>query len=573
MLRVSTVVVLTLLLASLAFGAQHLARQSQGSLLAYHSPYLGWLPPLPPAEPPRSPLTGQVVLLMADGMTDEVSWRMPALQYLRSRGASAGLALAAPTLTPASWATTLTGTVPEIHGTVAGGPVTADHLLRGLKGSALTTAAYAGGAWRDLFGPWLNQFVEFPADVPPADSLALRPLSGLLSSRPALLVIQTDYLERVGARYGTAGPEYREAAAQLDVLLTRVVSGLNLDQSTVVVTAGYGLTPRGRHGGMERPVARVPLVMAGRGVQHGVFAPIPQVNLAPTLAVLLGVRPPAQAAGRPAADLLRVDRNNPGLARAREVEAASYRHDLQVLWLQPGAAPPATSGGTLSGTSEADLKTLESAARSARQARLREERLARLPWGGGAIAAALLLLVLLAWRRGLFTLALGPGVYFVAYYALFWGPWSFGPFFPGHALSFSWSAVNPLAAVPAFWRQRAAEALMAAALAALVSGLALRFPASRGRGGPSRSGRARGPVARPVAPVVAGFHLALTICLVLALQVAYAWVMDGPPYGLFLPDPGRFTKLQLDLLQLEVVGCSALGLGLLTRLAGPQGRA
>ena len=64
-------------------------------------------------------------------------------------------------------------------------------------------------------------------------------------------------------------------------------------------------TPRGGHGSTLE--MRVPLLVAGAGVRTGVVPRDPRlVDVAPTIAALLGARPPADAQGRALTELLDV---------------------------------------------------------------------------------------------------------------------------------------------------------------------------------------------------------------------------------------------------------------------------
>jgi hypothetical protein len=84
-----------------------------------------------------------------------------------------------------------------------------------------------------------------------------------------------------------------------DLILERVLGPVDLTTSTIVLVADHGHTDSGGHGGLEPEVVDVPLVMAGAGVRPGVtLVDAYLVDVAPTIAALLGLPAPGHALGR-----------------------------------------------------------------------------------------------------------------------------------------------------------------------------------------------------------------------------------------------------------------------------------
>ena len=80
--------------------------------------------------------------------------------------------------------------------------------------------------------------------------------------------------------------------------MRQIVSAIDLKQDTVIVLSDHGQIDRGGHGGPEPVVLLEPFVMAGAGVRPGSNYPdIQQVDVAPTVAALLGANFPASAEG------------------------------------------------------------------------------------------------------------------------------------------------------------------------------------------------------------------------------------------------------------------------------------
>jgi hypothetical protein len=93
----------------------------------------------------------------------------------------------------------------------------------------------------------------------------------------------------------------------------------------VLVSADHGHTARGGHGGTEADVVTVPLVVAGPGLRAGAVTAGRQIDVAPTLAALLGVAVPARSLGRPLLELMA----NPQPLAQVEAAEARRRHILE----------------------------------------------------------------------------------------------------------------------------------------------------------------------------------------------------------------------------------------------------
>jgi predicted AlkP superfamily pyrophosphatase or phosphodiesterase len=91
------------------------------------------------------------------------------------------------------------------------------------RGTGLTSAAYRGA-----------EFVE-STDV---DSLAARMLEGM-SRRPSIVYGYLPDVDKAGHRYGNNSPQWMDAAADVDRLLTLLIDGLT-PGSALVLTADHG---------------------------------------------------------------------------------------------------------------------------------------------------------------------------------------------------------------------------------------------------------------------------------------------------------------------------------------------
>src|SRR5206468_1177339 len=102
--------------------------------------------------------------------------------------------------------------------------------------------------------------------------------------------------------------EYRTAAEIADHALARALGRVDLAQDAIIITADHGHTNRGGHGGVEPEVMSVPLIVAGAGVKPGASADDAHlVDIAPTVAALLGLPAPGQGLGRTLTELLALE--------------------------------------------------------------------------------------------------------------------------------------------------------------------------------------------------------------------------------------------------------------------------
>jgi hypothetical protein len=93
-----------------------------------------------------------------------------------------------------------------------------------------------------------------------------------------------------------------------DHALGRALARVDLSQDAIIVTADHGHTNRGGHGGVEPEVMYVPLIAAGAGIKPGASANDARlIDIAPTVAALLGIPAPGHGLGRTLDELLDTD--------------------------------------------------------------------------------------------------------------------------------------------------------------------------------------------------------------------------------------------------------------------------
>jgi hypothetical protein len=229
-------------------------------------------------------------------------------------------------------------------------------------------------------------------------------LPWLREARYNLVLIHIDQVDYAGHHEG--GPRsknWNAAANRADSLLGEIIAAVDLNQDTIFICSDHGQIDRGGHGGQDPITLVEPFILAGKGVRPIAGRDVKMVDVAPTLAVLLGANLPASSEGKPQLDLLDLD--------------AGYAHVVSNAQIQQQAR-------LLSAYRSAIGAPVSLASTDAARAwRLGQERSLRL-WP--VLLAAVLMAAFLYWRKPrrwgwLLGGALAAVVVFHLYYALIEG--------------------------------------------------------------------------------------------------------------------------------------------------------
>lgn len=279
----------SLLLGAAWVGAQY-AKATWSTLQNFNPPPV--TQPVADTAPAQTP---RVILLTIEGLGPREARLMPTLEWLAGRGARFTLTAEEP-LTPSStFASLLTGAPPSVHGVLLPGrtaPLGAETLLGAVQ-RAQAKASVLGAT------PFALTSTPLPA-APAARQTAIKALA---ASSEKLTLVSLDDLAVAQQRLGSADPgqaEYGQAIAALDGQLLGLLEGLDLTKTTVVVT---GYLPTGLDG-LHHPGDSGILIAAGPGVQPGATGDGALIDVAPTVATLLGLPIPSHATGAPILPLL-----------------------------------------------------------------------------------------------------------------------------------------------------------------------------------------------------------------------------------------------------------------------------
>ncbi len=277
---------------------------------AYRSP-LKDAPPQPAAQGDAA-LSRRVVMVLVDGLRLDVSQDnrvMPTLEALRAQGLAVSMRSRAPSYSAPAYAVLFTGAWQNISDGAANNlafadyqPWTQDNLFAAAKRAGMKTAV-GGYYWFERFIPPPNRdvslFVE--GEDAAADASVLgHALPWLDDPAYRLVLIHLDQVDHAGHTQGGDSQAYRDAARRVDEALGKIAARLDWNKDTLLVFSDHGHLDRGGHGGSERVVTTQPFVMVGAGVVAQKMAgEMPMVDVAPSVAALLGLPLPASAQGAP----------------------------------------------------------------------------------------------------------------------------------------------------------------------------------------------------------------------------------------------------------------------------------
>ena len=303
------------------------------SIIAYRSP----LRLTPPAPGPSigTPITRRVVIVLIDALRVDTSINnatMPFLNELRNQGVSATVHSRPPSYSEPGYTTILTGAWPDINDgptineEYADIPVfTQDDIFSAAHRVGLHTAI-SGYYWFEKLVPQKAVDAGFytPGEDAAADQEVMKAALPMLSGDYQLVLIHIDQVDYAGHyQDGPLSPNWDAAAKRADADLRDIVAELDLNQDTVIVISDHGQIDRGGHGGPEPVTLLEPFVMAGAGVQNGIYPAIQQVDLAPTIAALLGTNLPASSEGSVQTRMLKMSAEE--VAKIQAAEAVQKR--------------------------------------------------------------------------------------------------------------------------------------------------------------------------------------------------------------------------------------------------------
>jgi hypothetical protein len=337
------------------------------SIETYRSP-LADTPPKPGLAL-GNPLTRRVVIVLIDALRYDTSTNatiMPFLYSLRQNAAYAVMHSQSPSFSEPGWATILTGAWPDINDSQIFNPpdvssaraFTQDDIFTAAHRAGLITAV-SGYAWfKDMLR---NSEVDTGfytlGEDSAADTSVVNNATPWLTANYQLILIHLDQVDYAGHHEG--GPtssNWNAAATRSDILLSQIVGKLDLNQDTLLVISDHGQIDQGGHGGPDPITLIEPFILTGAGIFPGNYENVNMVDVAPTLAVLLGTNIPASNQGHVLINMLAI---NPEQNATIQNALITQQTQLLSTYLKAIDSPGIVGGGEFVSAIQTAMKQAE----------------------------------------------------------------------------------------------------------------------------------------------------------------------------------------------------------------------
>lgn len=410
-----------------------------------------------------------------------------------------------------------------------------DNLFSAVRRAGLQTAI-AGYSWFEKMVPQQDVSIAFytSGDDQLADEAVVQAaLPWLESDDYHFVLIHVDQVDYAGHHEGgPRDPRWNQAAQRADDLIRKIASRLDLTQDTLLVVSDHGHISSGGHGGDEPEVLTEPFVLVGAGIIPGEYGNVQMVDVAPTIAALLGANLPAASQGRVLTEMLEL---TPEQLAVLEARTAAQQAELLVAYGKG-------IGEAVEKPAQLSVEAWQQALEDARMHRLLRERWLRLALVLGAV---LLVIAFVVWRRKSISLwmiicaLLYPLLFHLRYAVL-----------DGLPYSLSW-----MSSAQVFLTTLANAVLFAYGISGLIFLLGRRV------------------YQRPLSQALSeAFGFALGVALLQALPALYSFVINGAWASWTLPDMRSFYLAFLSLIQIPVVSLSGFALAGVSALAAWLGR-
>ena len=483
--------------------------------------------------------TRRVVIVLIDALRYDTSMNesiMPTLAKLRSEGAQAMMHSQAPSFSEPGYTTILTGAWPWLND----GPAfnldyneiptfTQDNLFSAAHRDGLTTAI-SGFNWFEKLVPQSAVDLSFYTageDNQADEDVVAAALPWLKEDKAQLTLIHIDQVDYAGHHEG--GPRsinWAKASTRADSLLAQIVSTLDLQKDTILVISDHGQIDAGGHGGQDPIVLKEPFVLVGAGVKPGNYGDVNMVDVAPTLAALLGVNIPASAMGEVRTPMLNLNESvTAALPAAVEKQQTTLLNTFASAIgakLDPGKIP-----------SGANVSQYETVINELRVNREVKERIPR------AILAGILLALVVFWlirqfKKGSMAWIIG-GLTFIILFNFRYAIWD--------QKTYSVSSITSESALISY-------VAITAALALLIAWLAIMLDQSYFK-------------LSPLAAAERTFGLIFTILFIAGLPAIFNFVINGPLVTWTLPNylfSFLFILSGIQVLVIALLGLVLVGL-------------
>ncbi|GBF64066.1 GPI ethanolamine phosphate transferase [Trichophyton mentagrophytes] len=250
-----------------------------------------------------------------------------------------------------------TGTLPtfiDAGSNFAGTAIDEDNIIAQLKSAGKRVVHLGDDTWHALFPGYFEEELTHAYDsfnvwdLFTVDNGVTEHIFPLLhadnSTKWDVLIGHYLGVDHAGHRYGPDHPAMADKLAEMDTLIRKMMDAID-DQTLLVVMGDHGMDPKGDHGGESDDEIEAALWMYSK---KGVFGrvsedsllppttakerPIPQIDLVPTLSLLLGLPIPFNNLGSPIEEAFagksgRDFRNLAAVSRLTSAQIKRYQHE------------------------------------------------------------------------------------------------------------------------------------------------------------------------------------------------------------------------------------------------------
>lgn len=294
----------------LSFASINVALDTYESWVKYRCPFTERVMGIEPPKVQGDSVAKHVVFILLDGLGVDTlveSTSQEEFRRLVSMGAFYPNGLAnTPTYSVPARASILTGAPPEINGVLSNdfkGALSIDNIARASKDEGFKILCVGDKSVEMLLSDVVDEYVEIEEGsghgaIALAESLKLFKKYSEPGDRVFLWinVADVDIVGHLGG--GSGSPEYKATAVNTGRLLLNFLESLAEEDALIILMSDHGFKEFGHHGGAEMEVRRVFTLFIGPKVKSGMYnTSYTHNDLAPTVAMLMGLRVPAQSIG------------------------------------------------------------------------------------------------------------------------------------------------------------------------------------------------------------------------------------------------------------------------------------
>ncbi|MEM1686255.1 MAG: alkaline phosphatase family protein [Acidilobaceae archaeon] len=309
------IVAVILIVLVLSLATTNTALRTYDSWVNYRNPYIDILQRVEPVSVSGEPVARHLVFILLDGLSvdnlESLIGKYDSLRELISMGAFYPNGLAnTPTYSIPGRASILTGAPPEVNSVLSNfynGSLGVDSIARVAKDAGFKILCSGDNSIEMLLSDIIDECSRVNTGgghgaIALSEGLRLFNKYSNAGYR-VFLWVGVDDIDVVGHSTGSRSSEYNATIANIAKLTLNFIESIASNDALIVVLNDHGFKKVGHHGGPELEVRRVFTLFIGPRVKPGVYnTSFTHNDIAPTVAMLMGLRVPALSMGRVLAD-------------------------------------------------------------------------------------------------------------------------------------------------------------------------------------------------------------------------------------------------------------------------------